>query len=68
MFSDQTNKYPSAMNDVPKNLQKCPSCSRKFNENAYEKHVKICEEVFIKKRKEFNMQEKRIIADEQIEL
>jgi hypothetical protein len=45
-------------------LQECPSCNRKFNENAYEKHVKICQDVFIKKRKAFNMKEKRIIADE----
>ena len=45
-------------------LEECPHCSRKFNENAYEKHVKICYDVFMKKRKEFNSKEQRIV-DEQ---
>ena len=44
------------------------TCQRKFNERAYEKHVKICEDVFIKKRKKFDMKEKRVIDKEQIEL
>ena len=52
------------MNQDTSNLQECPSCNRKFNEKAFEKHVKICQDVFIKKRKEFNMKEKRIVTDE----
>jgi hypothetical protein len=45
-------------------LEECPTCGRKFNENAFEKHVKICEEVFVKKRKAFNSKAHRIIDQE----
>ena len=48
----------------PSDLEECPSCGRKFNEKAYEKHVKVCQEVFVKKRKEFNSKSKRIVCDE----
>jgi hypothetical protein len=41
-------------------LNECASCGRTFNENAYEKHVKICKDVFIKKRKVFNSKEARM--------
>lgn len=27
-------------------LNQCPSCGRNFNEEAFEKHVKICNKVF----------------------
>jgi hypothetical protein len=40
MLTDQTNKY--AASSSPSDLEECPSCGRKFNESAYEKHVKIC--------------------------
>jgi hypothetical protein len=35
-------------------LNRCPDCDRKFNDEAYEKHVRICNKVFQQKRKEFN--------------
>ena len=44
----------------PSELTKCPTCGRKFNPTAYEKHVKICEKVFMKKRKAFNASAKRV--------
>jgi hypothetical protein len=44
-------------------LEECPTCGRKFNEKAYEKHIKVCKDVFVKKRKEFNSKQKRIIDD-----
>lgn len=34
--------------------QECDHCGRRFNEEAYQKHIMICEKVFIKRRKEFN--------------
>ena len=40
--------------DGPQNLQQCPSCGRSFNERAFLKHIKICQKVFVQKRKEFN--------------
>ena len=41
-------------------MLECPTCSRKFNQKAYEKHVKICKKVFVQKRKAFDMKEQRI--------
>ena len=41
-------------------MSECPDCGRKFNELAYAKHVKICKDVFIKKRKAFDMAQKRV--------
>ena len=73
-MKDQTNSpiakasgkpnIPAFMQAQPTNLEECPSCGRKFNENAYEKHVKICKDVFIKKRKAYDMKEKRIVDDD----
>jgi hypothetical protein len=48
-------------------MEECPTCSRKFNENAYVKHVKVCKDVFVKKRKAFDSKAHRIVADEQLE-
>ena len=31
---------------APVSLIQCPTCERKFNEKAYEKHAKICVKVF----------------------
>ena len=41
-------------------MSECPDCGRKFNSTAYPKHVKICKDVFIKKRKAFDMAQKRV--------
>ena len=38
-------------------LLECEICERKFNSGAYKKHVKVCEKVFVKKRKQFNAKE-----------
>ena len=46
----------------------CPHCGRSFNQNAFSKHVKICEKVFLKKRKAFNTQKQRINDSEQASL
>ena len=43
----------------PTSLIQCPTCERKFNEKAYEKHSKICVKVFVEKRKAFDMKEHR---------
>ena len=46
----------------------CPHCRRSFNSQALTKHVKICEKVFLKKRKAFNTQKQRIQDSEQASL
>jgi hypothetical protein len=43
-------------------------CGRRFNEEAYPKHISICEKVFIKKRKEFNPLKQRTIDSEHYSL
>lgn len=50
------------------NLKECNDCKRKFNEEVYDKHIKICKNVFIKKRKLYNIKEKRVINDEHKEI
>ena len=61
---DSTNSLPDTVEDDQGDLQECSTCNRKFNDMAYNKHVKICSNVFVKKRKEFNMKQKRIVAQE----
>jgi hypothetical protein len=46
----------------------CPHCGRSFNSMALTKHIKICEKVFMKKRKAFNTQKQRINDPEQASL
>ena len=47
--------YPAGMPDedsMPSGpMIECATCGRKFVESAYAKHAKICEKVFVKKRK-----------------
>lgn len=43
-------------------------CGRKFNPDSISKHENICRKVFQKKRKAFNAQEQRIVANEQKKL
>ena len=54
--------------DLDDNGQQCNVCGRKFNENAYVKHSKICKKVFASKRKPFDSKKKRIIDGEHAEL
>lgn len=49
-------------------MEECPSCSRKFNPKAYDRHVKVCKDVFVKKRKAFDSKAHRIVDDEQVQL
>lgn len=39
--------------------EECPSCGRKFNVSAMEKHLKICQKVFMQKRKVFDSKKMR---------
>ena len=45
------------------NMRQCPNCSRRFNPNSYEKHVRICADVFMKKRKAFDSAQMRTEAN-----
>ncbi len=42
----------------------CNTCGRKFREEAYEKHSKVCKKVFASKRKTFDVKKQRIIDSE----
>ena len=53
----------------PSELVMCrQGCGRKFNPESIRKHEGVCRKVFQKKRKEFNAQEHRIVANEQVKL
>jgi predicted RecB family nuclease len=43
-------------------------CGRKFNPDSIVKHENVCRQVFQKKRKEFNAQDQRLVANEQKKL
>ena len=43
-------------------------CGRSFNQEALSRHQRICEKVFMKKRKQFNTQAQRIAEPEQKQL
>jgi len=45
-------------------LHQCRTCGRTFNAQALAKHTKVCEKVFIKKRKQFNVVEARVAGTE----
>jgi hypothetical protein len=42
----------------------CRHCNRMFNEEAIDKHEKICKKIFIDERKKFDMKKKRILDSE----
>lgn len=44
---------------IPAMMMQCPDCGRSFNEQAYEKHTRICKKVFIDKRKVYDSAEHR---------
>ena len=50
------------------NRIECKSCGRKFVEESYPKHAKICKKVFASKRKTFDMKKQRIIDSEHASL
>jgi hypothetical protein len=41
--------------DAAESLRPCPDCGRKFNPHSFERHVRVCREVFAKKRAQFDM-------------
>ncbi|GFH14164.1 uncharacterized protein HaLaN_10165 [Haematococcus lacustris] len=45
-------------------MVQCHTCGRTFNQLAYGKHAKVCEKVFVKKRKAFNVAEARVAGTE----
>lgn len=58
--NESSHRLASDTGNVNHHLNECPTCSRKFNPDAFGKHVKVCEKVFIKKRKEFDSASKRV--------
>jgi len=45
-------------------LYECEDCNRKFNEKAFEKHVKVCKKVFMEKRKAYDSKMNRMTEDQ----
>ncbi|CAD8043991.1 unnamed protein product [Paramecium primaurelia] len=47
----------------------CPEgCGRQFKQDALEKHVKVCKQVFQQKRQEFNSKQARVVTNDQQKL
>lgn len=46
-------------------VYECQGCGRKFKRDALEKHKTACKKVFQTKRREFNIEEQRMIDDDQ---
>lgn len=62
-FKDQDQpQQPEEYGEVGE-LRECHTCGRKFNPQTLVKHSKVCEKVFVKKRKAFNMAEQRKATD-----
>jgi len=72
LLKENKNRKLPNMNEEEehKEIQRipCRHCGRKFAEEALEKHEPKCEQVFLKKRKEFNTAKKRIVCDDQEKL
>lgn len=49
---------------VPAMLITCPDCGRHFNEVSYEKHYRVCKQVFESKRKPFDSSKARMRGTE----
>ncbi|KAF5837325.1 hypothetical protein DUNSADRAFT_4533 [Dunaliella salina] len=45
-------------------MVQCPTCSRSFNQQSYQKHAKACAKVFASKRKVFNVAAARVAGTE----
>ncbi|CDW78140.1 UNKNOWN [Stylonychia lemnae] len=57
---EQPDEYPQ---DEGERIE-CPTCGRKFVEQALVKHAKVCKKVFVQKRKVFDIKKQRQIEDE----
>lgn len=42
---------PTMYAEVPDQLEPCPSCGRKFKADRLDKHLNVCNKVFVQKRK-----------------
>ncbi len=60
--SGVSSSLPPEYGDVGR-LIDCHDCGRRFNEQAIQKHRKICKKVFIEKRKTFDIAEQRKATD-----
>ena len=54
---DEQDAYQGAVDDGDR--IECPTCGRKFAEEALMKHSKICKKVFVQKRKVFDVKKVR---------
>lgn len=45
-------------------MVQCHTCGRSFNEASYPKHAKVCEKVFVQKRKAYNSTAARVAGTE----
>lgn len=45
---------------ISQELFQCPDCFRKFNQEPYQKHVRVCAQVFLQKRKAFDSSQMRV--------
>lgn len=65
-YKNQSNNYSSSSNQFLESeydneeLHDCPHCERRFRYEALQKHVKVCEKVFLKKRKVFDQSKVRL--------
>jgi len=48
---------------ISQELYQCPDCFRKFNREPYQKHVRVCAQVFLQKRKAFDSSQMRVQAN-----
>ena len=46
--------------DASTQMLQCPDCARRFNPEPFAKHVKICAQVFLRKRKAFDSAQMRV--------
>lgn len=68
--SSNFNSMTSEISNQPTfayGLNQCTQCGRKFNDIAYEKHVKICSKVFLTKRKPFDSAKHRALGTDLME-
>lgn len=55
--------YPGEQPEDFFDLETCPKCKREFCPEAFRQHIHICDRVFMKRMKEFDMQAKRMFSE-----
>ena len=63
-YQQEEQDKPAPFQEGPINLNECDSCGRKFNETAFDRHVKVCKKVFVDKRKKFDMKKQRVEGEQ----